>query len=215
MADNKVVIELVAKDEASKSFVISAKNISESLKGIENSSKGIESAADAMAGLQRQMLGAVGVSLSLAGAFTAAKTALSAWFDLISGGIKTIDDYKMKVIGTAAAMVDMADKQKFPNVEKNYQQFKEYTEWLWKQSQIVDERVASSAMDVFSITTELAKKGVKAVSQEDVEIAGRLADKIKSVAPVLGDSTTSGSRSSRATAANSSFKPPDSHLICR
>lgn len=202
MADTKVEIVISAKDQATaalKDLGAQLKKLGDEVSGAAagstrkvaheatNAARSLDTAATAARNFGSQLAKAVGISLTLAGAIMAARSAMSSWHNLISSSINTIDQYRMQIIGTAAAMTDMADTVVAPDYAENYRQFKAYAAWLFQQAQVVDEKVASSAMDVFNVATEFAKRGVQAVSTEQVQVAGMLAAKIRSIAPAYGE----------------------------
>ena len=126
-----------------------------------------------------------GVTLSLAGAFYAAEKATSSWFNLLSGGISTVDEYQKKIISASYILSTMSDV-KTPDLSKAYGEWKDYFAWWYRQSLEADKKAAASAQEIFAVGTELAKKGVvirKESWEADRDTIARLTDLMKAVTP--------------------------------
>lgn len=139
-------------------------------------------AGDAAASCASQFAAVAGVTLSIVGAAELAKKAMSSWYNLIAGGVNIVDDYQKKIISTSYILTTMSDV-KPPDLSQAYGQWKEYMDWLYRESLRVDKMAAASGSDIFAVSTELAKKGVVAASEEQMNTIGRLTDLMKAVTP--------------------------------
>ena len=160
-----------------------AKSSGDKLSGVSAQGKqaagALETVASGAGSAATQLLAVAGVTLSIGGAAYLMKQAWDGWFDLVSGGIKAVDDYKRAIIGAAAHMADLSVAGT-PKAEA-YGEWTQYFEWLWAKAKEVDQKVAASGREIFEMAMQMAKKGVIAQTTEDVETLGFLMDKLKSV----------------------------------
>ncbi|MFA6690741.1 MAG: hypothetical protein WCR98_02040 [Saccharofermentanales bacterium] len=129
----------------------------------------------------------LGLTLSLTGAFYTAERALRGWFNLISGGISGVEDYRSSLISAAAAMVDLSESTA-PKSEI-YDKWKEYFSWLWQASKEADRKVSASGREIFEAASEFAKRGAVAMTKDQVETIGYLVDKVKSLTKGMSNTT--------------------------
>lgn len=137
---------------------------------------------DAAGSCASQLAAIAGVTLSLVGAYELAHKAVSSWYSLVSGGISIVDDYQKKIISTSYILTTMSDV-KPPDLSRAYGEWKEYMDWLYRESIRVDKMAAASAQEIFAVSAEMAKKGVVPETGKDVETIGRLTDLMKAVTP--------------------------------
>ncbi len=157
-----------------------------STKNLEDSSSRMGRAMGQAGGMASsaasQLAGVVGVTLSVAGAFYAAEKAVSSWYGMISRGVGIVDDYQKQIVGTSYILTTMSNVPP-PNLGLAYGEWKNYFTWLYQQSLEADKKSAASAQEIFGVSVELAKKGVVAASEKEMDTIGRLTDLMKAVTP--------------------------------
>lgn len=138
----------------------------------------LTTASNQASNLTNQLLGVVGVSLTIAGAAYAMHKAWSAWYSLISSGIKAIDEYNMTIFGTAGIMATMSEAS-VPKDEA-YAAWKKYLDWLRTESNIADREAAASGREIFETAAAMAQRGTVAMTREQVKQIANFTDEIKS-----------------------------------
>lgn len=137
------------------------------------------SAATSCAG---QIASIVGVTLSVAGAFALAHTALSTWYSLISSGINKVESFKKEMISTSYLLAAQSIVEK-PDLGKAYAAWGDYYKWMHEQAMEADKAAASGMEDIMAVATQLLKKGVKATNFEEFNVIARLTDVMKGAIP--------------------------------
>ncbi|TRZ51889.1 hypothetical protein D4S03_04350 [bacterium] len=175
-------------DLASLQIKISTSGHDESIRNIDRVKVAGTSAQSGMEGLSNVSFSSLvrqiaAVTAAIGGMYAAVRV-FSAWKGLIEGGVGAVDDYRRSIISASAALTNLTDTRFQPDLATAYGAWKDYFTWLWTQSIAADKLVAASGREIFETAKELAKKGVVAYTQSQVEIAGRLTDFIKSVAPM-------------------------------
>ncbi|MHB8067679.1 MAG: hypothetical protein ACYDIC_07245 [Desulfobaccales bacterium] len=125
-AEFKVILTIDSQGNAKIEEV--KKSLEEVGSGAQNAGTNFDSLAQAGSGLTGQLLGVMGVTLSVAGAFAIAEKAASSWYSIISSGIGTVDDYRKKVISTSYILSTMSEV-KAPDLSNAYAQWKDYFDW--------------------------------------------------------------------------------------
>lgn len=192
MADNRIIIELTGKDDASATLISAFQRMAANIHSTGEASRRTAGAVDGLRGRLDTMAGSlarqVAVWVSVAGAMYAARRAMEGWYGVVSAGIKAMDDYRTSIYSSAAMMVTMSESAR-PAGEL-YASWKDYFVWLEKRANEADRTIAASGREIFETARELAIRGTAAMNQEQVELAGRITDLVKGLTRVTGEERT-------------------------
>lgn len=173
MANNTIELIIKAQDQATSALKSVTQALSQYKQEVGQADQKSNQATSSFTSLTsaitkqgKSMLGLIGITASLGGAFYGAYKITNTWKSLMEKAIEVVDDYRLKVIETGAIVGSLVDKS-VPR-EDAFRAASEYGKWLYGAAVEAEARLGAKASEIWTLTQEFARRGFASVTQDQV-----------------------------------------------